>query len=159
MGTAQGIDGIPPEFLIEVTDTLINGIQKLFNSIFKSGIFPTSWKLDRKTPIYKAGNRLDPNNYRPIAVHSVFRKLFCKILFDRLNKMISLHENQYGFMKEKRCSDHAAVITNMILKHTKNKKHGELIIAVFDFRKAFDSCDHEILLEKLENSGVNGQLL
>ncbi len=159
IGTSQGIDGIPPEFLKDITDTLIDGIHKLFNSIFKSGIFPSAWKIDRKTPIYKAGNKLDPSNYRPIAVHSVFRKLYCKILHDRLNNIIDLHENQYGFIKEKRCSDHAAVITNMILNNKKNKKYGELIIAVFDFSKAFDSCDHELLFAKLKNSGVNGPLL
>ncbi len=126
MGTSQGIDGIPPEFLKDITDTLIDGIHKLFNSIFKSGIFPAAWKLDRKTPIYKSGNKLDPNNYRPIAVHSVFRKLYCKILHDRLNNIIDLHENQYGFIKGKRCSDHAAVITNLILSSKQNKENGEL---------------------------------
>ncbi len=62
-------------------------------------------------------------------------------------------------MKEKRCSDHAAVVTNLILKHAKNKKHGKLLIAVFDFSKAFDSCDHDLLLRKLNNNGVDGPLL
>ena len=30
---------------------------------------------------------------------------------------------------------------------------------VFDFSKAFDSCDHNLLMKKLKDSGLNGQVL
>ncbi len=158
-GKAVGIDKIPPEFLTDASDVLICGLQKLFNSILKIGIFPPEWKVDRRTPIFKKGSKLDPNNYRPIAVHSVFRKLFCKILHDRVQSIVQIHENQYGFMKEKRCSDHAAFIRDQIIKFNGNKKLGELFIALFDFEKAFDSCDHEILTYKLREHGVTGPLI
>ena len=144
---------------MDTSDILILGLQKLFNKILKVGEFPSSWKIDRKVPIFKKGDKLDPNNYRPIAIHSVFRKVFCKILYDRIIKVVDIHPNQYGFIKEKRCSDHAAYVRELIHIYKKNKKLGKLFVTVFDFSKAFDSCDHNLLMKKLRKSGINGPIL
>ena len=156
---AQGIDDIPSEFFSDQSETLVKGLQKLFNLILKSRVFPTNWKIDKRTPIFKKGDKLCPENYRPIAVHSVLRKIFCKILYDRLLSMVNIHPNQYGFIKEKRCSDHASVVRDLITTFKNNKNCGELYIAVFDFEKAFDSCDPELLIDKLEENGISGLVL
>jgi ribonuclease HI len=156
---SAGIDNIPAEFLINPSETVVDIILEIFNKIYESGEFPQDWKTDRKIPIFKKGDKLNPDNYRPIAVHSVFRKIYCKIIYDRINNQISLHRNQYGFRKDKRCSDHAAVIREQIYKHHKLKKLGKLFIAVFDFHKAFDSCDFITLINKLKNKGISGKLL
>jgi hypothetical protein len=36
----------------------------IFNVIFKTGIYPKSWKESFTIPIYKSGDKTDTNNYR-----------------------------------------------------------------------------------------------
>ncbi len=157
-GKAQGLDSIPIEFLNDSSNILVTTLCRLFNTILKTGVFPKCWKIDRRTPIFKKGSKLDADNYRPIAVHSVFRKIFCEIIRLRVEKIVKIHDNQYGFIKNRRCSDHAAVVRDLIIKHFHSKKHGELFIALFDFSKAFDSCDIGLLLDKLYDNGIRGPL-
>ena len=61
-------------------DTLMPVYYKLFNSILRLGTTPRTWCGGLITPIYKAGGRSDPANYRGICVSSCLGKLFCSIL-------------------------------------------------------------------------------
>ena len=47
---------------------LAPSLAKLFNSIFKTGIFPTSWSLSTLAVIHKKGNKDIPKNHRGIVV-------------------------------------------------------------------------------------------
>jgi hypothetical protein len=48
---------------------------ELFNIIFETGIIPDSWLLGYTKSIYKnKGNKLDPNNFRPITILSCVSK-------------------------------------------------------------------------------------
>ena len=103
--------------------------------------------------LYKKGVRHDPNNYRPISLSSIFDKIFEKITCKRLisflerNKILYCH--QYGFRKF--CSTLSALIeVTDLIKRFLDKKH--YVIGIFiDFRKAFNTVDHDILLDKLES--------
>ena len=48
------------------------------------GIFPDDWKCTRVAPLFKAGDRNDVNNYRPISVISFVAKVFERIVYDQL---------------------------------------------------------------------------
>ena len=61
-------------------------LEKLFNLILKSGVFPTSWSNGIITALHKSGNKDDPSNYRGICISSCLGKLFCSILNTRLLK-------------------------------------------------------------------------
>ncbi len=98
-------------------------------------------------------------NYRPIALHSTLRKVFVEVLHDICSEIVQLDPSQFGFQKNKRCSDLAAINQTKIRQHLKNKNLGELYIATFDFSKAYDSCDHRILFQTLNNHGISGKLL
>ena len=65
-----------------------------------------------------------------------------------------LYEYQFGFQKNK--STYMALIS-LTDKITKAMENGEFCIGLFiDFRKAFDTVDHSILLEKLSHYGIRG---
>ncbi len=59
-------------------------VLKLFNVILRVGYFPDIWNQGLITPIFKNGDKFDPNNYRGICVSSNLGKLFCSIINARL---------------------------------------------------------------------------
>ena len=115
-------------------------------------------KLAQVIALYKKGARYDPNNYRPISLLSIFDKIFEKILCKRLisflerNKILYCH--QYGFRKFYSTLLALIEVTDLIKRFLDEKQY---VIGIFiDFRKAFDTVNHDILLDKLECYGIRG---
>ena len=63
-----GFDNISNEIIKYNIDILGKAIQKLFNTILQTGIWPKKWKENYIVPIHKSGDTEDTNNYRGIAV-------------------------------------------------------------------------------------------
>ncbi len=78
--------------------------------ILSVGYFPDIWNQGLITPIFKNGDKFDPNNYRGICVSSNLGKLFCSIINARLLDFITTHNvlsrSQIGFLPNYRTSDH-----------------------------------------------------
>ena len=102
-----GPDNIPPEFFMRPSATLKRNFAKLFSKILATNACPEEWKYDRRRPIQKSGNKLDRKNIRWIAVHSVFRKLFAKIIDKRIRSFVEIQDSQAGFRPARRTSDQA----------------------------------------------------
>ena len=155
---AAGNDKILNEFIKTGQETLIPVITKLFNSIFSSGLYPENWNMNILSPIYKKGDRNNPENYRGISISSNLSKLFCSILNNRLinflNKNSIIPLNQIGFRKGFRTSDHIMVLKTLIDKYIKKNKY--LYVTFVDFKAAFDSIWRKALFYKLVKSGVGG---
>ena len=73
----------------------------MFNSCLSNGIYPNILKTANVISIFKAGNRSDPGNYRPISILNDINKIYEELLLRRLNNyLISndiLSKTQYGF--------------------------------------------------------------
>ena len=65
-----------------------------------------------------------------------------------------LSDNQYGFRKKKDSIQAATFLWKQIQENWRAKMNTNCICV--DFRKAFDSVDHEVLLQKLYHIGVRG---
>ena len=66
--------------------------------------------------------------------------------------------NQIGFMKGSKTSHHVFLLKTIIEKIVIN--NGKKLYAAFiDFKKAYDTVDRNILLERLKNLGINGLML
>ena len=53
----------------------------MINISFNKGIFPDFLKVENITPIHKKGEKLDPNNYRPISILSNISQLYEKAMY------------------------------------------------------------------------------
>ena len=55
----------------------------LFNACFDVGIFSTCLKAAKVVPVYKAGDKNEVTNYRPISILSIFSIILEKLVYTR----------------------------------------------------------------------------
>ncbi|XP_065063027.1 LOW QUALITY PROTEIN: uncharacterized protein LOC135689653 [Rhopilema esculentum] len=72
---SAGFDKISVQFVKDAAEILCKPLAAIFNSSFKNGIFPYTWKIARVTSIFKSGSKSEMGNYRPLSVLSVFSRL------------------------------------------------------------------------------------
>ena len=156
-----GPDGIPPLFFKKCKLWVSPVLSNIFQSCFEAGFMPSIWLKAFITPIFKKGNKLDPCNYRPIALTCVMCKLMESVVKDQLlsyllcHKLISKH--QHAFIL------HHSTTTNLLectldWSVSLNNKHCVDVIYI-DFQRAFDSIVHSKLILKLQSFGISGKLL
>ena len=134
-------------------------IIKLFNACLANGVYP--WNAALTTPLFKKGNRQNPDNYRAITVGSCLGKLFSNIVLDRLTTFRHIrcpdYKNQLGFCKGSQCNDHILTLKTLIDKYV-TKGRGRLFACFIDYRKAFDLVCRDALLYKISRLGFQGRL-
>ena len=100
-------------------------------------------------------------NYRLISMLPIFSKLFEKLIHQKLWKYLEenkiINENQFGF-RSYHSTTHALIsATEKLYKSLDNDLHS---LGIFiDFSKAFDTVDHSILRSKLQNYGIQNNML
>ena len=159
-GKAGGIDGIVPEMLKVGGERIVRFLTVLFNRVFDTGIYPREWSKAIVIPIFKKGDTDKPDNYRGVSLINATCKCYTSILNKRLSSWLEdsdiIVENQAGFRKNYSTVDQIFNLYAIVQKYL-NRKGQKLYVAFVDFRKAFDSVNHEKLLEALSNEGVNGR--
>ena len=123
----------------------------------KTGIFPNKLKLAKVIPIYKKDDPTQVTIYRPISLLPVLSKVIEKTIAKQLsgyfedNKLFN--QNQYGF-RPGHSTEHAAL--ELVDKITYKMDNNETPINIFlDLSNAFDTIDHNILLDKLKYYGLD----
>ena len=140
-------EGVPTFFLKRIIDSVLSPLTHLFNTFLHYGFVPSQWKLALIVPIFKKGNRSDPQNYRPVSLTSSLCRIYEAIIFDKiLNYLLSnslLSSSQFGFLPQRSsCSQ---------LLHCLNKWYNcffrnEVTSVVYsDIAKAFDTVSHSKL--------------
>ena len=132
----------------------------LWRKSLDSGDNPDGTHLAFITPLFKSGDRSDPANFHPVALTNHITKIFERII----KREIVLHltqqqlysDTQHGFRAKH------STLTNLIeyyesILHQLEYNRGVDSIYL-DFSKAFDKCDHGIILDKLTTLGVSGKL-
>lgn len=67
-----GLDGISNFFIKQAAAGLVIPLLMVFNASLVQGVFPNIFKETMLHPIFKAGDRSDVTNYRPVAILNAF---------------------------------------------------------------------------------------
>ena len=112
-------------------------------------------------PIHKKDSKAIAEHYRPVSLTSHVMKVFERIIRKHLVKYLEennlLCRNQHGFRSGKSCLSQLLSHIDSIL--TNGLEGLDTDVIYLDFAKAFDKVDHEILLRKLFNAGIQGPML
>ena len=158
---SSGHDEINNFILKGIISSVVDPLVHIFNLSLLYGQVPNSMKIAKVIPLFKKGDKLDVNNYRPISLLSSFSKILEKIIYSRTVSFLknnNIFSNlQFGF-REKHNTVHALLSFIEKVAHAIDKSSHTIGIFL-DFSKAFDTINHDILLYKLSHYGVRGMAL
>ncbi len=158
---ATGVDEIPAKLLKISAEEITPIVTFLVNTSLRTGMFPSKWKKARICPVFKSGDKKDPCNYRPISILPILSKIIERTVFDQLypflDKNNMLHDSQSGFRPGFSTSSALINITEDWLKSIDNGNYIGLVM--IDLRKAFDTVNHDLLIEKLPKYGLDDHVV
>ena len=154
-----GPDGIPPYVIKGCGEILKYPLRKIINLSLSTSIFPEKWKVSAIFPIPKESSANQITNFRPIALLSAPAKIYEYIIYKRLLTHIQplISKYQHGFLAHRSTITNLVTVTDFIAE--KLDEGGQVDIIYTDFSKAFDTVNHDILLNKLYNMNVSKSAL
>ena len=159
--SSSGHDEISTILLKRISPIISDILSRTINQSLLTGVFPDKLKIAKVLPLFKKDNPYIFDNYRPISLLPSISKVFEKVVFKQVyeyfqaNKL--LYKSQYGFRIDHSTELASLELCDRLLKHM---DEGKLPITIFlDLSKAFDTLDHEILLNKLHYYGIRNNSL
>ena len=158
---AAGIDNLSGKILTDAANILAKPISEICNLSIKYSIFPTDCQIAKLKPLFKRGSTTLPKNYRPISLLPLISKIFEKVVHDQtlafLDENKRLYKFQSGFRRNFSTDSCLSYLSNKIANGFESGLHTGMILV--DLQKAFDTIDHEILINKLEFSGFSKNVI
>ena len=158
LNRSLGYNGFPVELYIvffnDICDLLLDCYQYSFDQGFMSmsqrnGVITILPKKD-KDPLFT-------KNYRPISLLNTDYKIMAKVMANRLKLILQeiIHNDQTSFIKGRNIGCNVRSFIDLIEYCEANDIPGSIVL--LDIEKAFDSVEHDYLLEVLKafNMGPN----
>ena len=159
--STSGHDCLSNKLLKAIKDEISEPLSILVNQSLNTGIFPDELKLAKVIPVHKKGDTHLFNNYRPISILPSVSKVFERVVHDQIHKHFQesklYYNSQYGFRTKHSTELATLELLDRIIKSLDN--YESPINIYLDLSKAFDTLDHEILLQKLNYYGIRDNAL
>ena len=158
---ATGLDNLSGRFLKDGAKVLAKPITDLCNLSITSRKFLDSCKITKLKPMYKKGSLTEASNYRPISLLPLISKVMEKVIHDQISTFLNsrnlLYNYQSGFRKNHSIDFCLSFLNDKIPKGFDQGLITGMIL--IDLQKAFDTIDHDILLQKLYAIGFSKYLV
>jgi hypothetical protein len=151
-------DRFAPKLIKEISAFLIDPLLLLYNLSLTTGKVSNDLKIAKVIPIYKMGETFLTSNCRPISLLNIFNKLLEKLVSKRLYSHLEVNNILYPYQFRFRKNHNTVLaLVEMIDNICERLDHNEVTIGIYlDSQKAFDTVNHNILLQKLYNYGIRG---
>ena len=152
---------LPKRILQEFTPELATPVRLILQNIFKSGNWPSHWKLEHVIPIGKIPLPDTEDDLRPISLTPFFSKVTEHFVVQWLLEFIGekIDFRQYGGLKGNSVTHYIIEFINFILSCQDSLEQTAIMACMVDFSKAFNRQNHNLLITKLSDMGVPGWLL
>ena len=132
-------------------------ITKMYNGSLTLCTFPMKWKKAMIVPLAKVANPKTVSDMRPISLLPLPGKILEIIMSKRLKHFLEenniLCNRQHGFRKKR--STLSAIVEFLHEVYNNLNENKDTYIVYLDLKKAFDTVSHDILLNKLNQSGID----
>ena len=141
---AAGPDKIPAEFWKAVGVEGILFLVTLFNKILRDQPLPEDFRMSFFLPFYKQkGDARCCGNYRAIKLMSHTMKILERVMCNRLRALVTVSDDQCGFVEGKSTTDAIQSLRIMMEKHRDARK--DLHLVFIDLEKAFDRIPRDLI--------------
>ena len=150
-----------PTFLVkDCLDILLPSITKLVICSLLEGAVPDGFKSAVVTPLIKKSSlsKDELKNYRPVSGLSFISKLVECVVASQLSRHVSLHglKNEYQSAYRRSHSTETALLSIKNQIHLSLARGEAIAVVLLDQSAAFDTIDHDKLLDCLRNGSVSG---
>ena len=151
-----GLDNISSYIIKLALEELLPAITHIINLSISQRKFPSSWKIPKIIPLHKKDEKILAKNYRPVSLLSAISKILEKAIFLQLFQYMEenalLHPSHHAYRP---LHNTTTALVEMVDHWIDSFENGEITAAVMiDQSAAFDVCDHQILLGKLQIYGL-----
>jgi hypothetical protein len=157
---ACGPDKVSPKLLKNAGRALIPSLLSLYTSSAKSNSVPDQWKNANISSLYKKDDETEKSNYRPISLLCVPGKLMETCVSSTITTHLEDHELSHSHQWAYKKGHSTELLLVKMTEEWRRALDDNLVVGVVfvDFRKAFDSISHPVLLRKLQELGVSGNI-
>ena len=157
---ALGPDIIAPIMLKHLGPADLSFLTDLFNNVVNQAIIPPPWKVGRIIPILKPNMPKDEGtSFCPISLLSPPAKILETIALEPLNQSITLAPHQHGFRNSRSTITALQEVVDHVTTGLNCGKHADrTVLVAVDLSKAFDTVNHELLLNDIAELPLNSNL-
>jgi hypothetical protein len=154
-GKSPGLDGLPVVFYKYCLEPMLPVLARVFTAIGNLASTPAGFLDGVIVGIFKEGTN-DPTiaaSYRPITLLNIDYRLLAKIMAERLQVVLdkAISPTQTAFVRGRRIGHN--IITAQLLMHAL-PDDSQLVAALLDFSKAYDTIHRPFLLSVMAAMGV-----